>query len=314
MNRTRSNSEVRGGKHAAERNAPRRGRRRALWATVALVPVLVLGTAWSWGGSPLTSSVPTTAPRDGETIPNVTLVEDDIALYYGSVTEAAPSGDCLLGISGSCVTQETVSSPTSNYAKQMESIAAKAQRTLASAIHRYGGPSSRNHVKGKPALVFDVDDTLVSTYNYENAMEFAYTPASNASWVNAEAFPATWGMPALVNWADDHGYAIFFITGRPISQLDATTGNLQKDGYDVKMNGTEGSSDQNVFLKDTASPPSYLSCGATCTTIQYKSMTRAHIESMGYNIVGNFGDQYSDLKGGYSTYTFKLPNPMYFLP
>jgi hypothetical protein len=30
--------------------------------------------------------------------------------------------------------------------------------------------------------------------------------------------------------------------------------------------------------------------------------------------VANFGDQYSDLKGGYADRTFKLPNPNYFLP
>ena len=58
-------------------------------------------------------------------------------------------------------------------------------------------------------------------------------------------------------------------------------------------------------------------CGpptSTCTTTQYKSLTRAYIESQGYNIVANFGDQFSDLIGGYADRTFKLPNPMYYLP
>ena len=52
----------------------------------------------------------------------------------------------------------------------------------------------------------------------------------------------------------------------------------------------------------------------SCTTIHYKSATRAHIESLGYDIVANFGDQFSDLKGGYADRTFKLPNPNYYLP
>jgi HAD superfamily, subfamily IIIB (Acid phosphatase) len=43
-------------------------------------------------------------------------------------------------------------------------------------------------------------------------------------------------------------------------------------------------------------------------------LTRAHIESLGYDIVGNFGDQFSDLNGGFADETFKIPNPMYFLP
>jgi HAD superfamily, subfamily IIIB (Acid phosphatase) len=52
----------------------------------------------------------------------------------------------------------------------------------------------------------------------------------------------------------------------------------------------------------------------SCTTIHYKSATRAHIESLGYDIVANFGDQFSDLEGGHADRTFKMPNPNYFLP
>jgi hypothetical protein len=48
--------------------------------------------------------------------------------------------------------------------------------------------------------------------------------------------------------------------------------------------------------------------------VHYKSATRAHIESLGYDIVANFGDQYSDLKGGHADRAVKLPNPNYFLP
>jgi hypothetical protein len=57
-----------------------------------------------------------------------------------------------------------------------------------------------------------------------------------------------------------------------------------------------------------------ISQGKACTTVHYKSATRAHIESLGYDIVANFGDQFSDLEGGFSDRTFKLPNPNYFLP
>jgi hypothetical protein len=35
---------------------------------------------------------------------------------------------------------------------------------------------------------------------------------------------------------------------------------------------------------------------------------------VGDEIVGNFGDQFSDLVGGAADKTFKLPNPNYFLP
>ena len=48
--------------------------------------------------------------------------------------------------------------------------------------------------------------------------------------------------------------------------------------------------------------------------MQYKSLTRQHVQSLGYDIVANLGDQFSDLDGGFSDRTFKIPNPMYFLP
>jgi hypothetical protein len=53
---------------------------------------------------------------------------------------------------------------------------------------------------------------------------------------------------------------------------------------------------------------------ASCPTIRYKSGTRAYIESQGYDIVANFGDQFSDLEGGFADKTFKMPNPNYYLP
>ncbi len=57
-----------------------------------------------------------------------------------------------------------------------------------------------------------------------------------------------------------------------------------------------------------------IAADASCGTIAYKSGTRAYIESLGYDIVASFGDQFSDLKGGYADRTFKMPNPNYYLP
>jgi predicted secreted acid phosphatase len=115
-------------------------------------------------------------------------------------------------------------------------------------------------------------------------------------------------MVGLEHYAEDHGYTVFFLTGRPVTQAAATVANLRDVGYDV--------TESNLYTKDAsgATEPWLSPCAPTCTTIQYKSLTRAHIESLGYDIVVNLGDQYSDLKGGYADKTFKLPNPMYYLP
>ena len=115
-------------------------------------------------------------------------------------------------------------------------------------------------------------------------------------------------MPRFINAEAAQGYTIFFITGRPEAQRAGTVANLTKVGVRVPTDT------EHLFLENTATPPSYLPCGATCTTIQYKSGTRAYIESQGYDVVADFGDQYSDLAGGSTDTTYKLPNPMYYLP
>jgi predicted secreted acid phosphatase len=183
----------------------------------------------------------------------------------------------------------------------MAGIVATAEKYLAHPRQgEHGGKTS-----GKKAVLFDVDDTLLNTYNYEIYSNFVYNPSTNAAFVNAAAFPAVPHMVQLEKYAESKGYTVFFLTGRPAAQHDGTVTNLTNVGYDVV--------DANLYLKDLTAP--WLkSCAPNCPTIQYKSLTRQHIESLGYDIVGNFGDQYSDLSGGFANKTFKLPNPMYYLP
>lgn len=51
------------------------------------------------------------------------------------------------------------------------------------------------------------------------------------------------------------------------------------------------------------------------SAMRYKSDVRKQLEDEGYRILGNVGDQWSDLQGDYlGNRTFKLPNPMYFVP
>jgi predicted secreted acid phosphatase len=229
-------------------------------------------------------------PVNGNTELNVNVLEDQIEHYYGSASATFP-----------VVGQVTIPSATSNYAKQMKQIVANAESYLAWAAHR-------PHGHGKPAVVFDIDDTLLNTYDYTLAEQFGFTSASNAIWINAAAFPAVFYMPQLVSYAASHGYAVFYITGRPQSQTAATIKDLTSAGYAAPAPG-------HLFLKPST-PPSYLHCAnaPTCTTIEYKSGTRAFIASQGYSIMADFGDQYSDLLGGNAGHQVKIPNPMYYIP
>ncbi len=230
-------------------------------------------------------------PTNGNNEMNLGVLEDQIVHYYGSASATYPG-----------VGTVTVPSSTSNYARQMKQIVANAEAYLAAAVQGYGGGV------GKPAVVFDIDDTLLNTYDYEIAEQFGYTPASNLVWIDDAAFPAVFYMPQLVRFAASHGYAVFFITGRPQSQAAATIKDLTSAGYAAPKPG-------HLFLKQPTAP-TYLHCAnpSNCTTIEYKSGTRKHITSLGYDIVADFGDQYSDLLGGDAGHQVKIPDPMYYIP
>jgi len=177
------------------------------------------------------------------------------------------------------------------------------------------------------AIVLDVDDTTLATWNYEIFSNWAFNLTTNADFVNQQKFPAVPGMRKMVKNAANMGYAIIFLTGRPATQEAATLGNLTADGVGVDagyptpttLNGGEDGLftkpavvDYPLFLQQASATE--ISLGKSCTTVHYKSATRAHIESLGYEIVANFGDQFSDLVGGHADRTIKLPNPNYFLP
>jgi len=152
-----------------------------------------------------------------------------------------------------------------------------------------------------------------------------HSEKTNADYVLNQRFPAVPGMVDMVKTAEREGYAIFFLTGRGAAQEQATLGNLTEDGIGIDAGypkpTTLSNGEDGLFTKPAvANYPDYLkqACAndpnGACTTIHYKSATRAHIESLGYDIVANFGDQFSDLKGGSADRTFKLPNPNYYLP
>jgi predicted secreted acid phosphatase len=209
--------------------------------------------------------------------------------------------------------------PDSSYAKEASHVAEIGGWTLDRAAHRH-------HRTGQPAIVLDVDDTTLATWNYEIFSNWAYNPTTNATYVTGELFPPVPGMVDMVTKAASEGYAIIYLTGRPASQEAATLGNLTSSdtiGLDAGYPAPTTLSDQEdgLFTKPAvADYPDYLKAACagdpngSCTTVHYKSATRAHIESLGYDIVANFGDQYSDLQGGYADRAFKLPNPNYFLP
>ncbi|MEU6274841.1 HAD family acid phosphatase [Streptomyces populi] len=222
---------------------------------------------------------------------NIGVLVKDIDTYYG--TTADSNG----------VYQ---ASPDSPYAKDLARLDAAAKRHIDQAARK------AHHRHEKAAVVFDIDDTLLLSLDYEKKTNYTYNSASWAAYVAQADRPAVFGSPDLVEYAASKGVEVFYNSGLKESQRASAVENLKKVGVDVNLDSA------HMFLKDAANPPAYLSDCATaaawnCTTVQYKAGTRKHIESLGYDIVANFGDQYSDLDGGYADKTYKLPNPTYFV-
>jgi predicted secreted acid phosphatase len=145
----------------------------------------------------------------------------------------------------------------------------------------------------KPAIVLDIDDTSLSLYGCAEARDF-----EDASLCAVQSdLPAIKQVRSLYRYARARKLAVFFITGRPEPLRELSANTLKAAGYTGKL---------NLTLK----PTSY----TNETLVGYKSGARKKIQRKGYRILANLGDQRSDLKGGYSLKTYKLPNPMYFTP
>ncbi|KAG0517274.1 hypothetical protein BDA96_09G075100 [Sorghum bicolor] len=87
-----------------------------------------------------------------------------------------------------------------------------------------------------------------------------------------------------------------FLTGRTEDQRAITVTNLRRQGYSGWM---------DLLLKPV---------GLKATAIAYKSGERQKLQDAGYVIVGNIGDQWSDILGApEGARTFKLPDPLYYI-
>jgi predicted secreted acid phosphatase len=223
---------------------------------------------------------------------NIGQLVKDIDTYYGTTADSD-------GV--------YQASPDSPYAKDLARIDADARASIdraARKAHRHGE---------KPAVMFDIDDTLLLSLDYEKRYNYTYNSTTWNDYVNRADRPAVFGSPELVRYAQSKGVEVFYNSGLTEAQRTAAVANLKKVGADVNLDA------DHMFLKNAANPPAYLSGCATqgswkCTTVQYKSGTRRHIEDdLGYEIIANFGDQYSDLDGGFADRTYKLPNPTYLV-
>jgi acid phosphatase len=158
----------------------------------------------------------------------------------------------------------------------------------------------------RPAIVLDIDETSLSNWPayklngwgrvVNGDCNLEQGPCGLRAWQALGKSKALAPTLALANRAKALGVAVFFISGRPAGLREATERNLREQGYQW----------ENVIV--------FPEGASFKSAVDFKAPERKKIAERGYTIVLSMGDQESDLKGGYAERTFKLPNPVYFLP
>ncbi|KAF8027609.1 hypothetical protein BT93_E0502 [Corymbia citriodora subsp. variegata] len=155
---------------------------------------------------------------------------------------------------------------------------------------------------GKDVWIFDIDDTSLSNLPYyarpDNAFGAKeYNETTFTEWElegKAPALPATLG---LYKRLLKLGFKIVFISGKSESLRAITIYNMKKVGYYTW---------EKLVLKQASE--------SGTTAMVYKSTERTKLVQAGYRILGNMGDQWSDLMGtNIGNRTFKAPNPMFYI-
>jgi predicted secreted acid phosphatase len=123
------------------------------------------------------------------------------------------------------------------------------------------------------AIVLDIDNTSLENY-YKGGWQV----------------PATQQVLGIAQAAEAQGVKVFFITARP-DVLDVyTKWNLEEDGYPI-----DGYYSRNpIQLFESVQ--------------KFKTGVRAKLESKGYDIIANIGNNWVDINGGYADSTWKLPD------
>src|SRR5512133_434797 len=315
--------------------------RRSLRLVLVLM-IAGLATAAAIAVAGLQPADLTFTPKSEAQMTNIDVARAWAKNYYGAPTAVAGSG--------ATGTWDTPLNLQSNYANEARSFADKGDNWLA-ARSKVANKAIVLAVDDPTLTTWN--DELYSNGDFNPTTNAIFVGLTGSPPVfTGNMFPATPGMVDMVSQAKALGYAIFWITGRGDSQHQVTIANLVNDsaaglpdidtvslsgktvpeidaGYvsPTPINIGHGGFTDGLFTKPpVGSYPAYLDtpefCGpfihatpaASCPTTQYKSGTRAYIESQGYDIVADFGDQFSDLKGGFADKTFKMPNPNYYLP
>jgi predicted secreted acid phosphatase len=146
----------------------------------------------------------------------------------------------------------------------------------------------------RPAIVFDIDDTALSSYECMKRSNFEHISLAGCV-LNREQETIVPAL-SLYRFALRRRVAVHFITGRPEEIRAHTEDQLNDAGFDGR---------HTLYMRRD---------GDAESAAPEKTRQRRRITRRGHRILANLGDQRSDLVGGFAARRYKLPNPMYHTP
>lgn len=149
--------------------------------------------------------------------------------------------------------------------------------------------------------IFDIDETALSNLPYfaRPDVNFGACPYNETianEWDNAGKAPVIPAVLEVYKTVVNLGIYPVFLSGGKQKFRAVRKANLIEAGYTSRM---------MLILKED---------NDTRSAVEYKSSWRKELVSRKYRIVGNIGDQWSDLIGeNPGARTFKVPNPVYYI-
>lgn len=172
------------------------------------------------------------------------------------------------------------------YQEDIAAVAAEAQAWVEERV-------AKRKAGERLAIVFDLDETLLSNWSHMRSVGLGYVPSAWTAWVAEGRAAPIEPVREIYRAARRLGVEVIFLSGRHERDRAGTEKNLRAIGCDDYA---------GLFCKPEASKE---------TSAAFKTAARAKLEAEGRVIIANVGDQESDLAGGHAEKTFKLPNPFY---
>ena len=151
-------------------------------------------------------------------------------------------------------------------------------------------------ISPKSVVVFDIDETALSNYQYTKSIGFGYIPKLWDEWMHEGRAPAIKETKRFYDYLISKNIHVIFLTGRDESVREATRKNLIEQGY-AKFDTLIMCSKNELQLPSA----------------QFKTTKRNELAAKGYDIIACIGDQTGDLVGGNTGYKIKLPDYLYLL-